>query len=359
MRHARYIVFGCLFLAMACDRKTPKMQHMAHEHGPNQIYLTPREILLAGIKTDTVSVKEIHESKIITGIAAIDENSRELLTCRAKGRIEKLYIRTAGEYISVGAPLYSLYSEELLSDENDFVNALRYTSAAGRALSDAARKKLEWWGISQTQITTLEKTKTPSALITFYSTAAGTVTAVFVSEGQYAEAGTKLAELADISQAWIEAQVYPDEMTTVYSGSAANISFPGIPGKKVAAVPVYRNPSVEQQSKISLVRYAVPNADRSIRPGMMAEIELNARKKTGLVVPKSALLMEKEPVVWVELSEGLYEKRMITTGISNTAEMEITGGVKAGERVVISGAYLLNSELILRNGANAMGGMKM
>ncbi len=361
MKKIVIIILGSMLILAGCESEPPMMMDMAHEHehGDNQIFLTVREQQLAGVISDTAVMKEINETKNLVGIAVVNKSKLDYVSSRLKGRIEKLFIRSINEYVKTGSPLLTIYSEELLADQQDYISAFQNASPTGIALADAARRRLVLWGLSIQQIQILEKTKKPNATQTIFCNRSGTVTQVFVSEGQYVEIGTKLIEMTDISSVWVEAQVYPDEIQEVYSGATAEISFSELTAKTFKALPSFTNPGTEQSSKISLVRYSVENKSQEIRPGMMASVELILSSKTGLVIPRSALLMEKEPVVWVELSEGLYEKRMITIGIANKHEVEITSGLKAGEIIVTSGAYLINSEFILRNGANAMGGMIM
>lgn len=333
--------------------------HEEHQHEQNQIYLTVREQQLAGIMTDTAVVGEINVTKNLVGIVAVNENKTGYVSSRIKGRIERLFIRSLNEYVSAGSPIAEIYSEQLLADEQNYLNLFQNKTPEGLLLTGSARKRLELWGLTATQILVLENTNTPSATQTLISTQKGIVSAIFVTEGEYVEVGTRLLEVNDISSVWIEAQLYPDELPEIYTGLSVNITIADIPGQAFTATPVFRNPVLESQSKIYLLRYEVQNLQNEIRPGMQVHIKLSSANETGLMVSRSALVTGEEPSLWVELSSGLYEKRMVNVGVSNTSMVEILSGVQEGEMVVSSGVYLLNSEFILRNGANSMGGMVM
>ena len=121
----------------------------------------------------------------------------------------------------------------------------------------------------------------------------------------------------------------------------------------------FENPAIEENSKINLVRFRIDNTDNLIKPGMMARVNIDHDSKQTLVIPKTALLIGRMTMVWVEAMPGMFESGAVKTGIENKEFVEIRSGLKEGERVVTSGAYLLNSEFILKKGANTMGGMKM
>lgn len=359
MKRGHLILIGALLILNGCKQPPAMEHHEEHMHDPNQIYLTVRQQQLAGVITDTVQSGEINEMKSLVGIVAVNESKRTYVTSRLKGRIEKLFVRNVNDYVDAGAPLLTIYSEELLSDEQDYLSAFQDVTATGKLIADAAKNRLKLWGLSDQEIQLLEITKTPHAVKTVFSNKSGTVTRLFVSEGDYMETGSQVMELTDVSTLWVEVQVYADEVQNVYKGATAEISFPDLPLVKINATPEFVNPTFEQNSRITLVRYAVQNSDGLIRPGMRADVQLQLSTKSGVVIPTSALIMEKEAIVWVDLGDGVFEKRMVTIGIRNETEVEIISGIMEGEKVLIAGAYLVNSEFILRNGANAMGGMVM
>lgn len=353
------MIICSVFTLASCKDEVPMEHHEEHQHEQNQIFLTVREQQLAGIKTDTADIGEISVTKNLVGIVTVNGNNIGYVSSRIKGRIERMFIRSLNDYVKVGSPVAEIYSEELLVDEQNYLNLFQNKTPEGILLARSARNRLELWGLTSTQILVLENTNEPSASQTLVSTRSGIVSAVFVTEGEYVDVGTKLLEVNDISSVWIEAQLYPDEISGVYNGSSVNITIADFPEQTFTAKSVFRNPVLEEQSKIFLVRYEVQNLQNIIRPGMQVSIELSSANTTGLMVSRSALVTGNEPSVWVELSPGLYEKRMVNVGVNNTTTVQILSGIHEGEMVVSSGVYLLNSEFILRNGANSMGGMVM
>ena len=266
--------------------------------------------------------------------------------------------------VSAGQPLYAIYSEELLSYENELLNALQQQAQFSNMkqimdqLLEAARKKLLLWGLTAEQIAQLEKTGETSPLVTFYSPVSGTLVELAVSEGQYVETGTPLFRLADLSKLWIEAQMYTTELRWLYEKPVITVEFDAYPNETFSVVPVFDNPSVEADQKISLVRFLIINRSLHLKPGMMAYVSIKRNEKKTMVIPKSSILIGNMITAWVKTGDGMYENRVIELGIQNKKEVEVVSGLKEAELIVTSGSYLLNSALVLKKGAG-MPGMKM
>ena len=364
MKELNYLLLVCfvfLFCTTCTKEKSPAHSghSQEHKHSASQIYLTPREGQLAGVQIDSAKMINMSASISILGIAAIDENKKQVISARLSGRIDQLFVRNPGEQINSGNPLYAIYSEELLAEQNTYLLALQNPSSTGKEIMEAAQNKLLLWGMTQKQISDLRNTQNSSPHLIIYSPVNGILSSSFINEGQYVSAGMSLFEIIDLSGIWIEAQVYPNESANIKMNDEAIISFPDFPGELFKGKVAFENPSIEKNSKITLIRFYLDNKAGKIRPGMMAEISFQNGKMKTLVIPKSAILNEKKKAVWVVVSEGLYEKRMIMTGMQNKTQVEVMMGLKEGEHVVTSGVYLINSEFILRNGANSMNGMKM
>lgn len=365
-----------LLLANACTQKKkgdPKKEHSGHNVSQpamtnmDMITLTSRDEQYANIITDTVRLKAMAEYTTLLGTTSFDERKITVVTSRIRGRLDKLFVRNPQETVVKDQPLYSIYSEELLSYENELLNALQqqqqFTNMKDvmEQLVEAARKRLLLWGLTTEQITQLEKSREASPLITFYSPVSGTLVELPVSEGQYVETGTPLFRLADLSQLWIEAQMYTSELRWLYEKPVITVEFDAYPNEIFYAVPVFDNPTVEADQKISLVRFLVASRTRQLKPGMMAYVNIKRNEKKTVVIPKSSILVGNMISAWVKTGNGLYENRMIELGIQNKKEVEIISGLKEGEIIVTNGAYLLNSALILKKGAGMPGmeGMKM
>lgn len=349
------------------NEKAMKEDHSQHTSMEgNMVHLTKHDQLVANIRIDTVKELAIGEQSTLLGITALDQRNIAVISSRFKGRIDHLSVRNPGQEVKNGQLLYSIYSEELLSDERSFLLAkdqnLEATSSKKMTddLVKASRKKLQLWGLTNIQISELEKDRNVSPLLRVYSTVKGSLWELLVSEGQYVETGTPTFRIADLNSLWVETQVYSNEIPYLKQHPQVSIEFAAFPDQVFTGTLAFSNPVLEENQKINLIRFAIDNHERKIRPGMMAYVHMKYNQRKSLVIPKSALLIEADgATVWVETSTGMYEKRMIIAGNDDKTKVEVLFGLEKGDKVVSSGAYLINSAFILKNGANTMGGMKM
>lgn len=360
---AFFLVLAVLF---SCQTKK-KTEHDTGHGGEHEAMLTlsGQDKLLAGIKSDSAVVKNISELTTLVGKTAFDEKLVNVLTSRLKGRLDRLYIRNPGDFVKKGQPVYALYSEALLADEKDYLLALDQFEQAvaqkeiARQLLDAARNKLSLWTLSKEQIEALEISRVASPLMEFYSPYSGYLVELNVREGEYVNIGTPILKTAGLQTLWVETQVYSDELKYLSQNPSLSVEFEAYPNELFSGEVVFDNPLLEENQKVNLVRLKVGNRGGRLRPGMMAYVYLQRNQKKTLVIPRSALLLESAISVWVETPDGMYEQRMVTTGIENKREVEITSGLRAGEKVVVAGAYFLKSENTVKQGGGSMGGMAM
>lgn len=327
--------------------------HAGHEG--NFVTLDKRQQLLAGIETDTAALKTIIPTSAILGTVAIDEEQVSTLSSRVKGRIDKLHIKATGAYLRKGSPVYAIYSEELFAGEKEFLalSAKKQNSNTANKLLDdmllASKNKLLLWGLTENQIAALEQNKTASLQTTFHAPVEGYVTEVMVKEGMYVEEGMPILTSAGLKQVWVEAQLYANEKSK--GGSSFRIFTETSPDEIFEGHLVFNNPSIEEGRKIQLLRLRVDNTKNKLIPGMMVYVHPKGATKRVLSIPKSAVLSEKMKTVWVLAHDNTFEQRMVETGAENKDQVEILSGIKEGEIIVTSGAYLINSELILKSGA--------
>lgn len=319
------------------------------------------------LKLDTAKMKTLAEYTTVLGTTALDERKITVVASRVNGRLDKVFVQNPQQRLAKGQPLYAIYSEELLSYENELVNALEQKPSFAtmqdvmEQLVESARKKLLLWGLTAGQVRELERTRRASPLITFYSPIAGTLVDVAVTEGQYVQIGTPLYRIADLSQLWVEAQIYASELHWLHNQATITVELDAYPGEVFQATPVFDNPILEPSQKLSLVRFLLQNRSGKLKPGMMAYINIKRNEKNTLVIPKSALLVGTMTTVWLRSPDGMYEPRNIEVGMQNKNEVEVKTGLTAGDIVVSNGAYLINSANILKKGAGMgdMKGMKM
>lgn len=325
-------------------------------HG-NFITIDKHRQELAGIKTDTIKSRNILPTSNIVGTVAINEELLKTIASRAKGRIDKLFIKTTGDHLKKDSPLYSIYSEQLLADEKEYLALYEKKNISGGAskLTDemrgAAKNKLLLWGLTGKQISELEKSANASPLITFYSRESGYVTEVNITEGMYVEEGSPLIKIISLDQVWIEAQLYSNEISKTMDSKSFHVYSESDPNDVYKGTLVYNSPLIEEGRRVQVLRIRVDNTKGKLIPGMMVSVSPQKNTQPVLAAPKSAILLEKMKTAWVKTSENTFEQRMIETGTQNKHWIEILSGLKQGEILVTEGAYLISSEFILKSGA--------
>jgi Cu(I)/Ag(I) efflux system membrane fusion protein len=216
------------------------------------------------------------------------------------------------------------------------------------------------WGLTREQINQLEQDTQPSALTSFYSTEEGYITTLNIKEGDYVMEGGTLVQLANMSTLWAEAQVYTTQMSLLNKGEEVSIRIPDLNDQTISGKIDFVNPEINPDTRINLVRITISNINHQLHPGMPVYIILNSSVHNSITLPSDAVLTDsKGSTVWVETKPGIYEVRMVKTGVDNGNTVEITSGLRPGDVVVTTGAYLINSEYIFERGANPMEGMDM
>lgn len=343
-----------------CNMSLIKVEKNENEHAGHQgnfITIDKRKQELAGIKTDTVKLRNITSASTIIGTVAIDEEQLKIISSRAKGRIEKLFVKNTGVYIKSGVPLYSIYSEQLQADEKEYLSLLKKSKTANvstqlsNELAEATKNKFLLWGLSEKHISDIEKSGSTSPLITFFSPEAGYVTEVNITEGMYVQEGSPLLKITSLNQVWVEAQLYSNEVSGIAENKSFKVFSESNPEQIYTGKLAYSNPVIEEGKRIYLLKIRVNNPKGNLIPGTLVSVVPEKSSASVLAVPKSSVLLEKMKTVWVLAHENTFEQRMVVTGAENKYWIEITSGLKQGDVVVTEGAYLISSEFILKSGA--------
>ncbi|WP_052266075.1 MULTISPECIES: efflux RND transporter periplasmic adaptor subunit [Pedobacter] len=322
-----------------------------------KITLTASQIQLAGIMVDTVRKENTGGEKLLTGTVVTDESRAEEISARIAGRIQRLFVRSVGEKITIGQAVYSIYSEDLLSAEKEYLLARQQQKVLNNpdvdyeALIKTVEHKLLLWGLNTAQIKSLSSLSKASATATIYSKVNGTVSDIAVHEGDYVTEGMAILKTQGLNSLWIEAQLYASESGNYKENDMVNVSFPDLNGQVIKGKVGFLNPELSDESKVVLIRIAVPNTQGLIRPGMLAYISIDNGKQNAVAVPRSSILAGgKGNKVWIKNSDGSFSGRKVSTGAGNEGYVQVLSGISPGEIVVTTGAYLLESESIFKNG---------
>jgi len=338
-----------------CNMTLIKVASVNTDTAPNTIHISKHRQELANIKTVKVQSKEIEAERNFLAVVGFSERENSVVTARASGRIENLVVRNPGATIRKGDLLYTLYSEDLISAEKELISALahkekyREDDKIINELIEATRKKLLLAGVTNDLLKDLEAKRNVHASIPFYSEVAGTITEISVNEGQYVETGSLIYSIDNISTLWLNTQIYSNEVG-VFNNRNATAE---INGKIYNVNMDVDAPAIESQSAIRNIKFKLDNKEGFVKPGMMALVKVKEKASTSLVIPKSALVIGKMPMVWLQIGPELFQSKMVRPGKESDTEIEILNGLKAGDVIVTSGAYLINSEYILKKGAAA------
>lgn len=322
------------------------------------LHLSAREQLLAGIRTDTVRRAPLVTKRILTGTTLVDPKGLRVVSAEASGWIVKMYVRTPGDQVKTGQKLYDLYSPEVLSTEKDYWLSLKQrelfpkTSAGLPATIRALAGRLRRWGLSGARIAVLGDSSDLPGRLTVYSSSEGVLAGKSKHEGDYVEQGDPVLQLAPLNTRWVEAQLFDAPRSFLPAHPSITVTLDGFPDKKFSGAIVFDPPGVQRDSREYPLYIAISPPDVSVQPGMLAYISMKATGRPVLAVPRSSVVYEgRKSYVWMAEAGDRFSRKEVSLGKGGTDLVEVLKGVKAGERVVCSGVYLLNSEYILRKGS--------
>jgi len=327
----------------------------------NDLMLNERQIRLANITTRKASVQSFGQTTTSNGRLAIHEQFTNVVSSRVEGRIERLFIKETGRLIKRGEPLYQLYSEMLITLQEEYLLAKQQHEALGDKESryalylKAAEKKLLLFGLSESHIEQLNQTKLVQQRVTFFAQTSGLVTEINVSEGQYLSEGTMIYKLENIAHLWVEAEIYPHESSLVKIGDKVSVLVAGHESQPIQAQISFLSPEYKGNTQIIIMRAEVNNPHGDLIPGTSAQIRFNHATKNTITVPTNAVIRDKNGThVYIQKGQHTFRPRMVTTGAEDFENVEISNGLLEDDTVVITGAYLLYSEIILKKGINAL-----
>jgi len=342
----------------------PTPQEEVTEETP-QVEISSEQQQLIGVKTVKVSLKPIQ--KVIRTVGRIEADERKLATINTKveGWVEKLYIDYTGRYVKKGDPLVEIYSPELLATQQEFLGIMKWAKQpddkkkddtlslmlakdADTAL-DAARQRLRLWDISDNQIKQIEHTGKPVRTLTLYSPVSGFVTQKMAVLGMKVMPGEKLFDIADLSTLWIIADIYEYELPFVKVGQQAKITLSYFPGKELSSKIDYIYPTISADTRTAKIRLTLANPQGQLKPQMFTNVEIKISLGQKLVIPESAVIdTGKSQVVYVDKGEGVFEPREVELGIRADGAVEVLRGINAGEKIVSSANFLIDSEAQLK-----------
>jgi Cu(I)/Ag(I) efflux system membrane fusion protein len=336
------------------------------ENEANQISLSKQQIQLGNITTQVIEQTQNNVEQNYTGVLTFNQEKSKTFSSKAMGRIEKLYFKSTGDYITLNQPIYQLYSEDIAIAKQDYYTAFKQLEMPGdfgknaKNILNSAKQKLLFYGLSNSQIEHIKSNKDVSPYTTFYSTLSGTISEISAVEGSYIMEGAPIIKLTDLSKLWLETQVNINYFKSLKIGQISTITFADFPDKLLSTKVSFINPEINPETRLLLIRFEIPNQNLILKPGMQAIAKLRIAGGKGIYIPTDAVIREESAsYIWIEKKPGVYENLMVVTGIETNGLIEIKTKIANGQKVVITGAYAINSEYKFRKGSDPMEGMKM
>lgn len=318
--------------------------------------LTADQIRQFGVTFGTAAVRPLAMETRTTGVVTFDETRIAKVTPKFGGFVERLHVEITGQPIGRGQPLADIYSPELVSAQQDLLLARNLDRTIGQSavpgvpatstgLVMAAKRRLQLWDISEAQIQRVLRTGRVQRTLTLYSPASGIVVEKNVVQGQAIAAGMELYTIADLSEVWVDIQLRGADAAIVRIGSGADIVLSGLPGRSFKGRVAYVYPTLDSAARAIRARVVVSNTDGVLKPGMYATVRVTTPTRPALTVPNSAILRTGErDIVFVDLGNGKLMPRNVQLGMTAGDYTEILSGLEAGQRVVTSAQFLLDSE---------------
>ena len=325
------------------------------------VSLSPEQRVTANVKAVRVALDTHTGELVTTGRVTFDERRIAQVTSYTAGRIERLFVNFTGDSVRRGERVATIYSPELLATQQEYLLALENRERMRRAgfagarsasedLVESTRRRLNLFGMTAAQIAQLERTHKPIFATNIISSVSGVVTQKLAVEQQYVAQGQPLLEVADLSNVWVEADVYEQQLSSVHLGDRVEISVAAIPGRTFEGKVSFIVPVLAGATRTAKVRIDLANRGLQLKPDMYVNARiLGAPAPPHIMVPASAVVDRgQKQFVWVETQPGSYEPREVKTGGRHGEAIVIASGLSAGDVVVVEGGFLLDSEAQLR-----------
>lgn len=320
---------------------------------------------LANITTISIGENSLSGGKQLNGRLTVDPEQTSYIASRIAGRIEQLYVRETGVKVHKGQPLYQLYSEQLATLQQEYLMAVAQEKQfqgdkIERRLVAAAKQKLLLYGQSESQVQHVLKTQKKDPFIVFYAPQSGVVAELSVTQGQYVPEGGAILRLEGYGQLWVEADVYPSEVKNIKQGQKVKVVIAGWEDQPQEMTISFITPVLQLGTQLTQIRGTISNPANQWQPGLQANVFLpSVVQSHALTLPVDAVIRDgKGTHVWVKNGKDNFEARLVKLGQENDDQVEIAEGLEKGDQVVVTGAYLLYSEYILKKGKNPVDGIK-
>lgn len=344
------------------------MDLLARENKPRlddlpAVELSPDVVQKLGVRSTQVKRGNLFKFVRTVGYVGYNEDRYKTVSMRMDGWVENLAVRAKGWTVKRGQLLFEFYSPEFQRLQNEFIEAQKRDESGIRQAygqrreSVESRDRLRFLQVPDSMLNRIARTGKPMHRLPVYAPVSGRVIEHRVHKNQFVYAEEEILTIADTSTVWVEANVYEHQLDWLRLGLEAQVSVKALPGRQYKGEVNYINPALDPKTRTLVVRLRVPNVDEGLKPNMFAQVEIfGGPKEDVLHVPREALIVtgERESVV-IDQGDGHYRPRAVTSGMRSGGAVEIISGLEEGERVVVSGQFLLDSEANMRASFRRMG----
>lgn len=314
------------------------------------VKISPETRHLIGLKMGTVEKRSLRREVRTSARILADESRQYRVTTKIEGWVEKLFVNVTGQAVKQGDPLLTIYSPALVSAQEEYL-------AADNSLKPAVRRRLELWDISGAQIEQLEKAGKAEKFIPLAAPASGVVMEKTVLAGQKIMPGDALLVIADLRHVWADADIYQSDLPHVTVGMPVEVTIPTWPDKVFTGRVSFISPALDPSTRTVQARLEVENPDLLLKPGLFANARLAQPLGELLAIPEDAVLRTGDRTyAFKDGGEGRLMPVAIQIGVRNAGYFEVIAGLQAGDRVVTSANFLVDSESSLKAALNAMSG---
>jgi Cu(I)/Ag(I) efflux system membrane fusion protein/cobalt-zinc-cadmium efflux system membrane fusion protein len=358
-------------ISRATAVSAPQAGANARSRGPSHasplapVPISSRQLQRIGVRIGEVRRKSVNDVIRTAGSVAIDERGLAYVQVRFAGYIQKVFVNSTYQYVRRGQPLFSIYSPELLSTEREYLLARESQRRLARSsdpavmrdaasLVQAAAERLALWGIPRREIERLRATGRVRQNLVIDSPVTGYVTQREALPNAYAEPGTRLYTVADLSPIWVFAHVFQNALGHLKVGDRARLTVDTYPGRRFTGRVDFIYPEIDPSTRTARVRLRFANPTLKLVPGMFVNVSLEIPMGEQVVIPASGVLQTgTRQIVFVDRGDGYLEPRDVRLGAEVGEEYIVLSGLKAGERIVTSANFLIDSQSQLQAALSA------
>jgi Cu(I)/Ag(I) efflux system membrane fusion protein len=316
-----------------------------------EVALRPAAMQNLGMRIGTVERGTLWKYIRTVGRVEFDETRLAHIHPRADGWIEDLQLRAEGERVTKGQDLAEIYAPAMLSAQVDFLQALEpQPRGVSQVKADKARNLLRLLDIPEDVIREIEKQREPRNRLPIRAPIEGIVTGLKARQGMYVTPETEMFTIADLSRVWVMVDVFEAQIDWLAPGLTAEIRVPARPGKVWEGRVDYLYPELDPETRTLRVRLVFDNPDLALKPNMFADVIIyGGPKRDVLKIPAEAMIVTGERATVVKvIEEGRFQPVDVVAGMERAGEVEILSGLEEGDRIVLSGQFLIDSESSLQ-----------